>query len=246
MNKLSENSITNNNNNNSSIILYHGSGTLFNEFSLDKVGSGIGNNGFGYGVYLTDSKSSAKQWANTLEKIADEVFIDDTYKPSIVVREFLSRAVKTHGSNNELLLIVLKSNLDNKNEKISVISKKEYDFLKNAKKLSLKRNRILYTVKVSYKEFINFDSLLSGTQLDKIKKQAQKENLIFGDKIDLDNPNPKYIAKDLYTNLNMTPKKASEFLYRCGFTGFAYFEGTFTNYVIFNTDSINIVSKIRF
>ena len=42
------------------IIAFHGSGADFDEFRLDKIGTGEGAQAFGYGLYFTDSEDIAK------------------------------------------------------------------------------------------------------------------------------------------------------------------------------------------
>ena len=42
------------------IIAFHGSGADFNEFKLEKIGTGEGNQAFGYGLYFTDKEEIAK------------------------------------------------------------------------------------------------------------------------------------------------------------------------------------------
>jgi len=48
------------------IIAFHGSGADFNEFKLSKIGTGEGNQAFGYGLYFTDSKDIAKFYKDTV------------------------------------------------------------------------------------------------------------------------------------------------------------------------------------
>ena len=48
------------------IIAFHGSGADFNEFKLSKIGTGEGNQAFGYGLYFTNSKDIAKFYKDTV------------------------------------------------------------------------------------------------------------------------------------------------------------------------------------
>ena len=50
------------------IFAFHGSGADFDEFSLRKIGTGEGNQAFGYGLYFTDSKDIAKFYKKTTSK----------------------------------------------------------------------------------------------------------------------------------------------------------------------------------
>jgi hypothetical protein len=50
----------------SGIIAFHGSGSDFNKFSLNKIGTGEGAQAFGYGLYFTDSEDIAKFYKNQI------------------------------------------------------------------------------------------------------------------------------------------------------------------------------------
>ena len=49
------------------IIAFHGSGADFDKFELSKIGTGEGNQAYGYGLYFTDTESIAKFYRNTVE-----------------------------------------------------------------------------------------------------------------------------------------------------------------------------------
>jgi len=48
------------------IIAFHGSGADFDEFKLDKIGTGEGNQAFGYGLYFADSEDIADFYKKSL------------------------------------------------------------------------------------------------------------------------------------------------------------------------------------
>jgi hypothetical protein len=50
------------------IIAFHGSGADFDEFRLDKIGTGEGNQAFGYGLYFSDSEDIGKFYKNQILK----------------------------------------------------------------------------------------------------------------------------------------------------------------------------------
>ena len=66
------------------IIAFHGSGADFDQFRMDKIGTGEGAQAFGYGLYFTDSEDIAKFYKN---KISEGVFetpdgrLFDPYEP---------------------------------------------------------------------------------------------------------------------------------------------------------------------
>lgn len=48
------------------IIAFHGSGADFDEFKVEKIGTGEGNQAFGYGLYFTESKDIAKFYKSSV------------------------------------------------------------------------------------------------------------------------------------------------------------------------------------
>jgi ADP-Ribosyltransferase in polyvalent proteins len=55
-------------NNNKDLILEHGTPHDFDKFQLEKIGTGEGNQAFGWGLYFTESNKIAKQYAEKLSK----------------------------------------------------------------------------------------------------------------------------------------------------------------------------------
>jgi hypothetical protein len=51
------------------IIAFHGSGADFDEFKLEKIGTGEGAQAYGYGLYFTDSEDIAKFYRNSVSAI---------------------------------------------------------------------------------------------------------------------------------------------------------------------------------
>ncbi len=51
---------------NPGIIAFHGSGADFDEFKLEKIGTGEGAQAYGYGLYFTDSEDIAKFYRDTI------------------------------------------------------------------------------------------------------------------------------------------------------------------------------------
>jgi hypothetical protein len=54
--------------------LYHGSPYDFEEFLLDKIGSGEGAQAFGWGLYFTELEGIAKHYAETLKEVKSYIF----------------------------------------------------------------------------------------------------------------------------------------------------------------------------
>jgi hypothetical protein len=63
----------------SGIIAFHGSGADFDEFKLEKIGTGEGNQAFGYGLYFTDKEDIARFYRDSVGA-GNEV----TYKGKVI------------------------------------------------------------------------------------------------------------------------------------------------------------------
>jgi hypothetical protein len=68
--------------------IFHGSRSYFDKFSTNKIGSGIGQQEDGWGIYLTDDKESSKNYGNYIyettlfkDKNLDEYIFIDLNKP---------------------------------------------------------------------------------------------------------------------------------------------------------------------
>jgi hypothetical protein len=79
------------------IIAFHGSGADFDEFRLDKIGTGEGNQAFGYGLYFTDSEDIGKFYKN--QTLATQ---NVEYKGQQI--KFLGDDAAAEMEGNELLL----------------------------------------------------------------------------------------------------------------------------------------------
>ena len=58
------------------IIAFHGSGADFDEFKLVKIGTGEGNQAFGYGLYFTDLESIAKYYRDAMREERNLLHLD--------------------------------------------------------------------------------------------------------------------------------------------------------------------------
>jgi len=226
-------------------IAFHGTGISFDSFSSDYIGSGIGNNGFGYGIYLTESKKSAKQWADSLEGKSTVTL--DGIRASDGVNKFMTNAVKTHGNKPEILLIIIKSyskQLLDSNE----ITNNEYDLIKAATLLKLVRARVLYEVEIFGSDFILWKSPITNEQIGKILTQFKLEGfgkIVQDDGQLLINDMTIRSGEDLYLSIGLSAKETSGLLSRSGIDGVVYYD-TYCNYVIFDPTSLNIKKKTHF
>jgi len=88
--------------------IFHGSPYFFDKFSTGKMGTGIGQQDSGWGIYLTDHKDSAKNYGNYIyqttlfkgKKLGEYIFID-LGKPvkKDLVRKILEAVYKYNGKD---------------------------------------------------------------------------------------------------------------------------------------------------
>lgn len=243
-----------------SIETWHGSPHSFDNFSLDKVDSGIGSQAYGWGIYFTSIKDVAIGYAKSLEGNA-EVLIDGI-EPSPFIIKYVTNIIKLHGNKKDLVLIVLKSNAPNllKDKKIS---QDEYDFIINAKKLTAKRGRTLYHVELhkgktpNEYDYMDWTSDITQEQIKKIEAQIKKTGYVgrvsiengkiyknVGGKEEIKKGKSVYYA--LSGDVGFSPKKASLFLLDAGIDGIKYPSNGGWDYVVFDTNSISINRKTKY
>ena len=83
--------------NETGILAFHGSAADFDEFKLDKIGTGEGNQVFGYGLYFSDSEDIAKFYTSALRKKEPVLFkgepikyISDTAEGDLVSNDIIN------------------------------------------------------------------------------------------------------------------------------------------------------------
>jgi hypothetical protein len=142
------------------IIAFHGSGADFDEFKLEKIGTGEGNQAFGYGLYFSDSedignfykKTTSKNYTDLTQKFMDQKIGDKSFgEYDIEIRDEIVEFVK---NNDKQGLIKFSKERKQRWDELSTDSSYEFnDYAKN------KAN--------AYNEFINdleTDKKLVSTQ----------------------------------------------------------------------------------
>ena len=255
------------------IFAFHGSAADFDEFKLSKIGTGEGNQAFGYGLYFTDSEDIAKFYRQALSREVDvdgKAFIRD----GKIVKDFedkdiidqlwpyggdVEKAIKNVESYLEELLQtkarkelqlgqkLIKTSLGNR-----AIEKAELE-LKDLKKLRGKvkvRENTGKTYKVNIKavmdDLIDYDKPLKD-QNEKIKKILKPFYERFGvaETADFGTLEASIPFKQ------MSKSMFSEALADRGIKGIKYKAGQLsgitdskaTNYVIFDDKIIDIMAK---
>lgn len=129
--------------------LYHGSKFLFDKFDMSKINSGQHSQDFGYGLYFTSNKDTAKFYANELSntKTPIEKYKDliKKNKPNEILIEYLNdnRIIAAKRILNELIT-----------NKVGYVD--EWEQLLNALNI-VQRYGFLYTVQITGGNFIDKD-----------------------------------------------------------------------------------------
>lgn len=229
--------------------LYHGSPHSFDKFSLDKMGTGEGAQAYGWGLYFTDKKEIAEDYANKL--VLKDVRVGKTTAIALGQKydnpAFLWMLDYVHGRkwSKEQIISELNRQLNdadwiNKNKwaekniqkAIDILSRPENDI----EPLSEPRN--FYSI-IAHEgkepgeyDYLRWDKPLTEDQVNKIKDQLSKENMadLFDDAIvgDINSVNGQ-IAYEALSDLNYNNKtdvannkEASLFLLRAGIDGIQY------------------------
>ena len=254
------------------IIAFHGSGADFDQFRMDKIGTGEGNQAFGYGLYFTDSEDIAKFYKNSVGtpiNIDGKDFVPKNYK----ISEIVQQNSKDKEKIKEKLLDYIQEFRDNPYAEIqdaqSIINSI------NDNTINLDNAGKTYKVALAPKpdELLDYDKPLSE-QSDLVKSKLQELNIIRpGTNLELIesadyfkqngiDPTGKELmdfvattlpAEDFYSpnRTQIVPKKISEKLNSVGIKGIKYKAGQLSgiqkseskNYVIFDENLINILAK---
>jgi len=245
---------------------YHGTPHDFDSFSTDKIGTGEGHQSFGWGLYFTDKKEIAQEYAEGLgtNKVVNKVNI----LLIKIANELRKYETGTYGVYNSPIGYKLKERYDKLMDyKLKTINDKKNNYSK------------IYTVKIHQgktpDQYIWLDWYEHPNQniLNKIKSkrnflltkmlpysykeknldlyQYMKSNFTkhINDIFNINNTN-KSIYKELERILG-SPKEASLFLLKCGIDGIRYPSGTLSgiknsdayNYVVFDPRAVEIQNK---
>lgn len=166
----------------SGIIAFHGSGSDFNKFSLNKIGTGEGAQAFGYGLYFTDSEDIAKFYKNALsdDMTADTryLFKGQEYERGSPEWKMLATIYNDGFSSAKRLLKTFKSDLEKGEPYITPDEVKRYEaiFNQTPKKSQIgKKQGRIYKVGLAPKpdELLDYDLPL-GQQNKFIKQRLSK------------------------------------------------------------------------
>ena len=133
------------------IIAFHGSGADFNEFKLEEIGTGEGNQAFGYGLYFTAVEDIAKFYRDVVGA-GNEV----TYKGRVIKdldEDFAEENNIAHmvGQQNDIKdkKRVVENEIARTRRSLSGIKQSIKDFMKNPDVYSLKFNGMEITMDVA-------------------------------------------------------------------------------------------------
>lgn len=240
-------------------------------FSTDKIGSGEGNQSFGWGLYFTDVKDIAQHYANKLSsRYAKELYDDGQELPSKTMEAL--QDVDYLGFDNEWQTIsaFYRSSRNNTLKRYDITSE-QYDAINNS---LLEGKRHLYKVTLhdgktaEQYDWIDWYETVPESQLKGIKEQAKEEDIKdrWGVSVNDEGTYPNSIpfsdnikGSELYQQLQkefaMSPQDASLFMLRAGIDGIRYpaesiaragQEARGSNYVVFDENAVKIEEHIRF
>lgn len=151
---------------------YHGTSTDFNEFDLDYGFSGEGSMSFGYGVYLTNDKSIAENYAvrqaeqKSLKKFAEDMLAH------------IESGERTFEEEKQFAIERYRKYVENGIPKVVELSKPKLEFAENVNSIEdLKKaidqtgRRYVYTVDIPEGKYIKWDETLNKEEIDNIARQ---------------------------------------------------------------------------
>ena len=249
--------------------IFQGTPYDFNAYSTDYIGTGEGNQAFGWGLYFTDKKDIAKEYAKNenllLQKIRNKLGIQAR---SIYL--FIPHNIdKVEYLKNQLIELKEREKKEDK-EYVDII-KERIRLYENLIDLIQQDEGKIYSVTLFKGEketdyhLIKWENPLIVDDLVKIFEEAEKIGGIefkngweLDEKYGLTNERGnKITGEEMYVWLSKqlgSDKEASLFLLRAGIDGIKYKAGTLSgmsdkegyNYVIFDSNDITIEGKEKF
>lgn len=239
---------------------YHGSPHDFDKFKKEHIGSGEGNQAYGYGLYFADAKEVAEYYRQVLG--AREYYVDGKRSTSSD-RDRASIAVYEEHGNRDKAITSL-GYLSNINPSYD----SAIDYLKNGGEIGKVEKRStgkIYHVilQPDEDEYLLWDEPLNK-QSDKIKDKiipAIEKIAMWKGFDEIKNPTDWFIKTykkdatggEIYNTIKSKSRNSqsvSEYLHSLGIRGIKYLDGTSRskgkgnyNYVIFNEDDVVLQSK---
>jgi len=254
------------------IIAFHGSGADFDEFRLDKIGTGEGAQAFGYGLYFSDSEDIGNFYKRQLTgssfetkdgKIFDPYTMDNDGQPIIKNPNIRTSIADSDGDIDKPIARAEKIIANMPNTQASELAEKDLVILRDLKAkggLTVNKGKT-YKVAIQPKpeELLDYDLPLSE-QSPKVKKAIESLGM---------NISPKMKGSQIYEHIGSvlkeppfdssisntanfkTSKKVSEKLNSLGIKGLKFKSGQLsgikdseaTNFVIFDDKLIKILEK---
>lgn len=252
--------------------VYHGSGALFDKFDHSFMGTGEGNQAFGWGTYVSEAEGVGKTYAKIAAKPSltykgQEVSTDGYENPWRVIKDLYDMS---RGKITQMRADAEKyGRLAEDDSPLKPIWGEIVAILKNARRGDIKvtPRRMLYEVEIpddngsNYLEWYDvvdrkneirnrlYERLAEG-QGETYKTELKQE---LYDVFRFSDNNGRTLYKNISAYLG-GDKAASQFLHEMGYVGIKYptntlhggnIDGT-SNYVIFNEDDLEIVDNLRF
>ena len=254
------------------ILAFHGSGADFDEFKLSKIGTGEGNQAFGYGLYFTDSEDIAKFYKNQILRTQNVEFngkpikflsdSQDIDNKTVVLGKIRDRILGGKLNSKEAIDSVkseYQQTIDNSfdlSRPLNKIDKMNYDSIKSdldyintldAKDFNYQPGKI-YEVKIKAvtDDLIDYDKPLKD-QNEKIKKILKPYYEYYGvaqtaDFGTLLESTYRHLPQDVFTE-RLSKEGIKGIKYKAGQLTSGQEDSKATNFVIFDDKIIDIMAK---
>ena len=253
---------------------WHGSPYEFDKFTTEKIGTGEGAQAFGWGLYFTDLKGIAENYAKQLSALNSKILIDG--KEQIMIPDHVLYIVKdileANGGDIEKTIEAAKDRMEGYSEYLDFAqSKNSYNKFdkaikyleKNKEKVKLIADRNLYKVSLhegkapSDYTWLEWDKKPNKEQVNDLLSKLTQEQLDKGFYYGLA---PDATNGTLYKNLAKAlggDKQASIFLLENGIDGVKYPAESISrgatsdtargfNYVVFDENAVSVKDVIKF
>ena len=236
--------------------VYHGSGAEFDKFDHSFIGTGEGNQAFGWGTYVTEVEGIGKQYAKMVSKPrltfnGEFVNTEGFYNPWRIVADLYE---DSRGKLREMRAAADRYSglVEEDNPKLKALWEDVKQVLSQVRSGDLKMTpaRYLYSVDIpdnDGRNYLYWDREVSKEVLGDLQNKLNLPDTYFVSNY----PQTGERVYKALSDLLGSDKAASEFLNKNGYVGISYpadqgRAGGARNYVIFNEGDLDIMDNVRF
>jgi hypothetical protein len=233
---------------------YHGTPHIVDKFSAENIGTGEGQQAYGWGLYFSSDREVAEHYAKTIPSYDGKAMREFEHWQQVVIYRIVQ-----DGYEKAKVFYEEQANMQKELfGEVQSLTKRDLDFTNKIDPNRIKGNVYEVDLKPESNEYLNWSGKPSNKLINQVVKSLNNEGVnafIYGSSVRFEKDN-KHYSFDLHNGAALyhgiaqvfgyDERRASEFLYLHGIKGIKYPVGlqkdNHHNYVIFNGNDVEIIS----